>query len=282
MGKVTIIGSGLMGSGIAQVTAVAGDEVTLVDTDPAALARAEDAIASSLERFTAKEKISAEDAAAARSRISTSESMDAAAGSDIVVEAVFERLDVKQEVFRKLSEIVSPDTILATNTSAIPITEIAAAATHPERVVGTHFFSPVPMMKLCELVRGHKTSDEVLAKAKDYVERIGKTCVVVNRDIAGFATTRLICALVNEAARLVEAGVISAEDVDTACKLGFGHAMGPLATADLTGIDVLVHATENIYEDTPEAQFYPPSLMRRLQASGDYGRKTKHGFYDYE
>jgi 3-hydroxybutyryl-CoA dehydrogenase len=171
--------------------------------------------------------------------------------------------------------------VLATNTSAIPITQIAAVTQRPESVVGTHFFSPVPMMKLCELVRGYKTSDETLAKARAFAEEIGKTCVVVNRDVAGFVTTRLIAALVVEAVKLVESGVISAEDLDTACKLGFGHAMGPLATTDLTGADVLLHAAENIYRDTADEKFFPPELLQRMVAAGDLGRKTGRGFYTY-
>ncbi|MEU6858431.1 3-hydroxyacyl-CoA dehydrogenase family protein [Glycomyces sp. NPDC046736] len=282
MTTVAVIGSGLMGSGIAQVTSLGGSDVTLVDTDAGALERARAAIENSLERFVAKGKVSAEDAEAAQARISVATDLKQAAGADIAVEAVFERLAVKQEVFRQLSEVCAPDAVLATNTSAIPITEIAAAATHPERVVGTHFFSPVPMMALCELVRGIHTSDEALAKARAFAEAAGKTCVVVNRDVAGFATTRLICAFVNEAARLVEDGVISAEDLDTACRLGFGHPMGPLATADLTGIDVITHATENIYEDTADPKFFPPALLRRLVAAGEIGRKSGKGFFDYE
>ncbi|HEX2145159.1 MAG TPA: 3-hydroxyacyl-CoA dehydrogenase family protein, partial [Glycomyces sp.] len=281
MAQVAVIGSGLMGSGIAQVTSLGGSDVTLIDTDAGALDRAQAAIRDSLDRFVAKEKVSAEDAAAAQERITTATDLEAAAGSSIAVEAVFERLAVKQEVFRKLSAICTPETVLATNTSAIPITEIAAAATHPDRVVGTHFFSPVPMMRLCELVRGLHTSDETLDAARTFAESAGKTCVVVNRDVAGFVTTRLICALVNESARLVEDGVISAEDLDTACRLGFGHPMGPLATADLTGIDVITHATENIYEDTAEPQFFPPALLRRLVAAGEIGRKSGKGFFDY-
>ncbi len=270
-----------MGSGIAQVTSLGGADVTLIDTDAGALERAQAAIGHSLERFVAKGKVGAEEAEAARARIAVSTDLEAAGGAAIAVEAVFERLAVKQEVFRKLSAICSPETVLATNTSAIPITEIAAAATRPERVVGTHFFSPVPMMALCELVRGLHTSDEALERARAFAEAAGKTCVVVNRDVAGFATTRLICAFVNEAARLVEDGVISAEDLDTACKLGFGHPMGPLATADLTGIDVITHATENIYEDTADPKFFPPALLRRMVASGAIGRKSGKGFYDY-
>jgi 3-hydroxybutyryl-CoA dehydrogenase len=194
---------------------------------------------------------------------------------------VFERLDVKQDVFRELDRICKSDAVLATNTSAIPVTRIATATGRPESVVGTHFFSPVPMMKLCELVRGYKTSDDTLARARGFAEAIGKTCIVVNRDIAGFVTTRLIAALVVEAVTLVESGVVSAEDLDTACKLGFGHPMGPLATTDLTGVDVLLHATRNIYEDTADEKFFPPELLARMVAAGDLGRKTGRGFYRY-
>ncbi len=271
-----------MGSGIAQVAGLADTDVTLIDNDPRALERASATIGDSLDRFVAKGKVEEADARAARGRIASTTDMGAAAEAEIVVEAVFERLSVKQEVFERLSRICGPETVLATNTSAIPITEIAAAATHPERVVGTHFFSPVPMMRLCELVRGMQTGDEALDRARAFAESTGKTCVVVNRDVAGFATTRLICAFVNEAARLVEDGVISAEDLDTACRLGFGHPMGPLATADLTGIDVITHATGNIYEDTGDPKFFAPSLLRRMVAAGRIGRKSGEGFFGYE
>ena len=184
-------------------------------------------------------------------------------------------------MFRQLDRVCKPDAVLGTNTSAIPITQIAAATQRPERVVGTHFFSPVPMMKLCELVRGYKTSDETLAAAREFAEGIGKTCIVVNRDVAGFVTTRLIAALVVEAAKLHESGVASAEDIDIACKLGFGHAMGPLATADLTGVDILMHATDNIYTESQDEKFAPPELMRRMVDAGDIGRKSGQGFYSY-
>jgi len=280
-GRLAVIGAGLMGSGIAQVAAQAGWQVTLRDLDDAATRRGMDAIRASLEKFAAKGKIDPEQVEATLGRITTTTELEAAADADIVVEAVFERLDVKQDVFRALDKICRAEAVLATNTSAIPITQIAAATERPEAVVGTHFFSPVPMMKLCELVRGYKTSDETLATAKAFAEGIGKTCVVVNRDIAGFVTTRLIAALVVEAVKLVESGVISAEDLDTACKLGFGHAMGPLATTDLTGVDVLLHATENIYNDTADEKFFPPELLRRMAAAGDLGRKSGKGFYSY-
>jgi 3-hydroxybutyryl-CoA dehydrogenase len=279
--KLMVVGAGLMGSGIAQVAAQAGWDVTLRDLDDAATARGVDAIAESLARFAAKGTITTEQADQAVARITTTTDLGAAAEADIVVEAVFESIDVKQDVFRALDGICKDSTILATNTSAIPITQIAAVTSRPEAVVGTHFFSPVPMMKLCELVRGLKTSDETLAGARTFAEELGKTCIVVNRDVAGFVTTRLIAALVVEAVKLVENGVVSAEDLDIACKLGFGHAMGPLATTDLTGVDILAHAARNIYTETADPKFFPPELLQRMVAAGDLGRKTGKGFYTY-
>jgi 3-hydroxybutyryl-CoA dehydrogenase len=280
-GRLAIIGAGLMGSGIAQVAAQAGWAVTLRDLDDAATSRGVEGIRRSLEKFASKGTIQPDDVEATLGRITTTTDLETASEADIVVEAVFERLDVKQEVFRQLDKICRPEAVLATNTSAIPVTQIATATQRPESVVGTHFFSPVPMMKLCELVRGYKTSDATLATARSFAEEIGKTCVVVNRDIAGFVTTRLIAALVVEAVKLVESGVVSPEDLDTACKLGFGHAMGPLATTDLTGVDVLLHATRNIYTDTADEKFFPPELLQRMVTAGDLGRKSGRGFYDY-
>jgi 3-hydroxybutyryl-CoA dehydrogenase len=280
-GRVAVIGAGLMGSGIAQVAAQAGWEVTLRDLDDAAVQRGLAAVRSSLDKFASKGTIPTDEVPAIVARITPTTDLEAAADADIVVEAVFERLDVKQAVFQDLDRICKSDAILATNTSAIPITQIAAATSRPESVVGTHFFSPVPMMKLCELVRGFKTSDEALARARSFAEEIGKTCIVVNRDIAGFVTTRLIAAFVVEAVKLVESGVITPEDLDTACRLGFGHAMGPLATTDLTGVDVLLHATRNIYGDTADEKFFPPELLQRMVTAGDLGRKSGRGFYEY-
>lgn len=271
-----------MGSGIAQVAAQAGWEVTLRDLDDAAVQRGVGGIRTSLNRFAAKGTIAAEDVESAMKRITPTTDLEAAADADVVVEAVFEQLNVKQDVFRSLDRICKGDAVLATNTSAIPITQIASVTERPESVVGTHFFSPVPMMKLCELVRGFKTSDEALATAKAFAEEIGKTCIVVQRDIAGFVTTRLIAALVVEAVKLVESGVVTAEDLDIACKLGFGHTMGPLATTDLTGVDVLMHATKNIYTDTADPKFFPPELLQRMVIAGDLGRKAGRGFYTYD
>jgi 3-hydroxybutyryl-CoA dehydrogenase len=282
-GKLAVVGAGLMGSGIAQVAAVAGWQVALRDVDDAALARGTAGIEKSLAKFADKGSISAADHEAALDRITATVDLAAAASdADLVVEAVFESLPAKQEVFRELDAICADDTVLATNTSAIPITKIAAVTQRPESVVGTHFFSPVPMMRLCELVRGYRTSDDTLRRAQDFAEAVGKTCIVVNRDVAGFVTTRLICALAMEAVTLYESGVASAEDIDTACRLGFGHAMGPLATIDLTGVDILRNASMNIYDESADARFVPPGLMSRMVDAGDLGRKSGRGFFDYD
>src|SRR5215210_152797 len=280
--KVAVVGSGLMGAGIAQVAATAGHQVVLRDVTDEALERGVAGVRTSLDRFVAKGKLSAEEAAGALERITTTADLDAAADADIVVEAVFEKVEIKHEVFRELDRICRDGAVLATNTSAIPVTQIAAVTQRPESVVGTHFFSPVPMMGLCELVRGYKTSDHTLAAARAFAEGVGKTCVVVNRDVAGFVTTRLICALAMEAIRLVESGVATAEDVDTACRLGFGHAMGPLATTDLTGVDILRNAALNIYADTQDEKFFPPETLSRMVSAGDLGRKSGRGFYTYD
>jgi 3-hydroxybutyryl-CoA dehydrogenase len=279
--RVAVVGAGLMGSGIAQVAAQAGWKVVLRDITDDALSRGVDAISKSTARFVEKGRISTDDRDATLARVSTTTDLDAVADADIVVEAIFEQVEVKQEIFRDLDRICRDGAVLATNTSAIPITTIASATRRPEAVVGTHFFSPVPVMELCELVRGRHTSDETLASARAFAESTGKTCVVVKRDVAGFVTTRLISALVMEAVRLYESGVASAEDIDTACKLGFGHAMGPLATTDLTGVDILRHATANIYAETGDPKFFPPETLSRMVAAGDLGRKTGRGFYTY-
>jgi 3-hydroxybutyryl-CoA dehydrogenase len=279
---IAVVGAGLMGSGIAQVAAVAGHAVVLRDVTDQALGKGRAAVEKSLSRFVAKGTLEPAAADAALARVTTTTDLDALGSADVVVEAAFESLEVKHEIFRELDRICREGAVLATNTSAIPITQIASVTERPEDVVGTHFFSPVPMMALCELVRGYKTSDETLDTARAFAESVGKTCVVVNRDVAGFVTTRLICALAMEAIRLVETGVASAEDIDTACKLGFGHAMGPLATTDLTGVDILRNASMNIYTDTADEKFFPPESLSRMVAAGDLGRKTGRGFYTYD
>lgn len=279
--RLAVVGAGLMGAGIAQVAAQAGWEVTLRDLTTSSLERGMSQVRASLDRFVAKGALDGDQAQAAADRITTTTDLGAVAEADVVVEAVFESIEVKAPLFGELDALCADDAILASNTSAIPITHIAAATRRPESVIGTHFFSPVPMMRLCELVRGYKTSDDTLATAREFAESLGKTCIVVNRDVAGFVTTRLISALVVEAVKLYESGVATAEDIDTACRLGFGHAMGPLATADLTGIDVMRDATKNIYLDTQDEKFFPPETLNRMVAAGDLGRKAGHGFYQY-
>ena len=279
--RVAVVGAGLMGSGIAQVAAQAGWQVVLRDVTDDALRQGIAGIEKSTARLVEKNRLSAGDRDATLARITTTRDLGQAAEADLVVEAVFEQVEVKQELFRELDRICRTDAVLATNTSAIPITTIASATTRPESVVGTHFFSPVPVMNLCELIRGLRTSDATLAAARSFAESVGKTCVVVNRDVAGFVTTRLISALVVEAVRLYESGVASAEDIDTACRLGFGHAMGPLATIDLTGVDILRHAAATIYAETGDTKFFPPETLTRMVAAGDLGRKSGQGFYRY-
>jgi 3-hydroxybutyryl-CoA dehydrogenase len=282
MGRVLVVGAGLMGSGITQVAAVAGWDVTLRDVTRPALDKGMAAVERSLARMVDKQTVTADDRDAAMARIATTTDLDAAADADVVVEAVFEEVEVKREVFRELDRLANADAVLATNTSAIPVTTIAAATQRPERVVGTHFFSPVPMMRLVELVRGLRTSDDTLATARSFAEDLGKTCIVVERDVAGFVTTRLITALAMEAIALYESGVASAEDIDLACRLGFGHPMGPLATTDLTGVDILRHAALNVYAETGDPKFYPPELLSRMVDAGDLGRKTGRGFFSYD
>jgi 3-hydroxybutyryl-CoA dehydrogenase len=280
-GRLAVIGSGLMGSGIAQVSAQAGWQVTVRDVDDASLGRGMAAIRDSLGRFTAKGRITAEEAEATLGRIVPTTDLDAAADADVVVEAIYEDVEAKHEVFRALDRICKAGAVLGTNTSAIPITRIAAVTDRPESVVGIHFFSPVPMMKLVELVRGLRTADDTLATARAYAEQVGKTCVEVNRDVAGFVSNRLYSALLVEAIRLVESGVITAADLDTVMKLGFGHTMGPLATADLIGLDVMLHAAGTIHRDTQDGKFVPPELLQRMVTAGELGRKSGRGFYTY-
>ena len=280
--SVAVVGAGLMGAGIAQVAAVAGYRVVLRDVTAEPLDRGMVAIAKSLEKLVQKGGIEASAARAAVERIDPTIDISAVSGAGVVVEAIFEEMSAKRDLFKILDEVARPEAVLATNTSALPITQIAAATSRPGMVVGMHFFSPVPLMQLCELTRGYHTSDATFQVAREFAERVGKTCIVVNRDVAGFVTTRLIAALSMEAARLVESGVASAADIDTACRLGFGHAMGPLQTLDLTGIDIMVNAADHIAAETPGATFVVPGLLRRMVAAGELGRKTGRGFYSYD
>jgi 3-hydroxybutyryl-CoA dehydrogenase len=279
--RIFVVGSGLMGGGITQVSAQSGYKVIMHDVKQEFCDKGLEAIKFSLGKFLQKEKISQDHHDAALTNITTTTSLEDAKDADLVVEAVFEKLDVKKEVFGKLDEICPADTLLATNTSAIPISNIAGATKRPDKVVGTHFFSPVPLMRLCEIITGVQTSDETIAAAKAWAESLGKTTVLVQKDHAGFIANRLALPMVLEAIRMLESGVASPEDIDNALRFGYNHPMGPLELADFTGVDILQNASMAIYNDTRDEKFFPPPLMQRMVESGLCGRKTKKGFYDY-
>ena len=279
--NIFVVGSGLMGSGITQVSAQAGYKVKMHDVKQQFCDKGMEAIKFSLGKFLQKEKISQDHHDAALTNISTTVSLEDATDADLVVEAVFEKLEIKKEVFGKLDAICPPQTILATNTSAIPISFIAGATQRVDKVVGTHFFSPVPLMKLCEIITGVQTSDETISIAKKWAESVGKTTVVLKKDHAGFIANRLGLPMSLEAIRMLEAGVADPEDIDNAMRFGFNHPMGPLELADFTGIDVLLNASMAIYDDTKDPKYFPPPLMQRMVASALCGRKTGKGFYDY-
>lgn len=273
--RVAILGGGgQMGSGIAQVVATAGLEVTIVELDEAALKRG----LGRIERGLAK----AGDDGSARARVATSTSLEeAVAEADHVIETVVEDLDLKCDVLRRADEAAPEGVILASNTSQFSISRLAAATTRPDRVIGSHWFNPPARMELIEIVRGLETSDEALAATVDLAHRYGKQTIVCRRDTPGFVTSRLIALFMVEAARIVEEGIATSEDVDLACRLGFGHAMGPLATADLSGLDVLERVADNLREHYGD-RFLVPQQVRALVAAGHLGRKTGRGMHDYD
>ncbi len=278
--QVTVVGAGTMGSGIAQVCATAHYEVHLVDVIAEQMQRAMKTIEQSLKRFAEKKRIS-EEVATILGRIGISQSMEACKESDVVVEAVFEDLSLKTEVFRQLEKSVPAHAILATNTSAISITEIASVTTSPWRVIGIHFFSPVPMMQVAEVIRGMETHDEILEKAVQFVRSLGKEPIVVNKDIPGFLLNRINLPSNLEAIRLVEQGIGTAEDVDKGVKLAFGRPMGIFELGDIVGLDVTLNACDAIYEETKDLKYLPPVLLRRMVKAGRLGKKAGKGWYEY-
>ncbi|MFJ3516409.1 3-hydroxyacyl-CoA dehydrogenase family protein [Streptomyces sp. NPDC090131] len=283
-GPVAIIGAGTMGAGLAQVAAAAGRDVVLHSRTGARLDSAVEAIGTSLDRMArrgASVGRSQADPAEVLGRIHRTTDLGDCAGATVVIESIAEDLAVKRELFAELDRMCTGAEILATNTSGIPIGLIAQATTRPERVVGTHFFSPVPMMRLCEIVRGPDTSDAAVAAARSFADAIGKESVVVDRDTPGFITTRLLTVLILEAIRMVEDGTCKAVDLDRACQLGFGHPMGPLASVDLSGLDVFQDVAAGLYRATGNLAFRAPALLGDLVAAGHHGRKTGSGFHDY-
>ena len=277
--KVCIIGSGTMGSGIAQVAAQAGYETTMVDVKQEFLDRGMNMIKSSLGKFVQKEKIKQEEMNEALARLHTSIDMkNAAKDADYVIEAVFERAEVKLPIFGQLEESCPKETILASNTSGIPVSLLASATRRPDKVIGTHFMNPVPLMKGVEIVKTLLTSEETLKVSLDFVKSLGKETVVV-KDSPGFVTNRIITLVMNEAAKLLEANLASIEDIDKIEKLSHNWPMGPFELADMVGIDVLVDLLEGIYQQTGWERYKPAPLLKRMVELGYTGRKVGKGFY---
>src|SRR5712691_2856650 len=278
--RVAVIGAGTMGTGIAQVAARAGYVVELFDVATGAAQRALERIADSLARAVEKGRCTAQERDEALRRLSASPDLEkSAAQADLIVEAAPEDLALKKELFARLSRAARPEAILASNTSSLPITAIAAAAKGPERVIGLHFFNPVPAMKLLEIVQGERTHPLVVTAARAVGARMGKEVVVV-RDAPGFATSRLGIALALEAIRMVEEGVATAEEIDRAIELGYGHPMGPLKLTDHVGLDVRLAIAEHLIAELGD-RFRPPQLLRRMVRAGKLGKKTGEGFYKY-
>jgi 3-hydroxybutyryl-CoA dehydrogenase len=278
--RVAVVGAGTMGAGIAQVFAAAGSSVRLIDVEPAALEHAQSTIRSSLERFVKKGQLAPGEAEATLTRIRRSGRIEDGADAQLAVEAVVEREDTKAALFRQLDEITPPDTILASNTSSISITRLAAATGRPERVIGMHFMNPVPLMKLVEVVRGVATSDETAARVSACAEALGKVPVEA-QDYPGFVSNRVLMPMINEAAFCLMEGVSTREGIDTVMKLGMNHPMGPLALADLIGLDVCVDILEVLQAGFGDPKYRPCPLLRRLVAAGRLGKKTGQGFYEY-
>ena len=278
--RVAVVGSGQMGNGIAHVFAASGYDVTMIDVSAAALAKARATIEKNLARQVDKKTIDASARDAALARISTNESLDAAAGASLVIEAATERADLKFKLFSDLDRIASPNAILASNTSSISITELGARTKRPAQVIGMHFMNPVPVMQLVEVIRGLATSNETTARVLELSRSLGKTPVEVN-DYPGFVSNRVLMPMINEAVYCLMEGVGSAESIDTVMKLGMNHPMGPLALADLIGLDTCVAILEVLQGGLGDPKYRPCPLLRKYVAAGWLGRKSGRGFYEY-
>ncbi|MEJ2588138.1 MAG: 3-hydroxyacyl-CoA dehydrogenase family protein [Deltaproteobacteria bacterium] len=278
--NIFIMGSGLMGAGIGQVCAQAGMGVTLCDVSQEVLDKAMERISWSVKKLLEKGKIEGAFGDIV-GRVEATTSVEKAGEADLVMEAVFENLDVKRDVFERLGPVLQDHTLVATNTSAIPTTELASGVSRPERFLGLHFFSPVPMMAAVEVIRGMATSDETFDAGRQFVLDLGKEPILVHRDVAGFVINRINFPSTMEAMRLVEAGVTSVEDVDKGLRLAAGRRMGIFETGDMVGLDVTYGAMMAIYQETGDPNWYPPLLLRRKVKAGHLGRKTGKGWYEY-
>jgi 3-hydroxybutyryl-CoA dehydrogenase len=277
---VAVIGAGTMGNGIAQTFAAHGSEVALIDIDPRGLEKGVASIRASLDKFASKAVITKEAADATFTRVKPSGSLASAKHAQLVVEAVVEREDVKRKVFAELDGLTAPECILSSNTSSISITKLGAATKRPDKVIGMHFMNPVPLMKLVEVIRGQETSAETTAKTVACSEALGKVPVEA-ADYPGFVSNRVLMPMINEAAFCLMEGVATREGIDTVMKLGMNHPMGPLALADLIGLDVCVDILDVLHEGLGDPKYRACPLLKRMVAAGRLGRKSKRGFYDY-
>lgn len=278
--NVGVIGAGTMGNGIAQVCAAAGFQVILIDINEVALERALQTIDRSLERLVQKDKLNNEDKQQALGNIHTSTELSALASADLVIEAASEAEQVKLSLIRQVDEIVSEQAIIATNTSSISITRLASASRKPERVIGMHFFNPVPVMALVELIGGLQTNETTRQAATEFVTAIHKTAISV-RNSAGFAVNRILVPMINEAVFVLQEGIASAEDIDLGMRLGCSHPIGPLALADLIGLDTLLAVMDVFYTSFNDSKYRPAPLLREMVEAGYLGRKSGQGFYYY-